>query len=120
MAKLFKQALDENRPAFVDYFLRIDYDPRRTLDLIETKRVFSSYRRQSSILLDSDTINTPNPTTRDTIAEFQNQTRLSRRGSELIFELYKNPFNSTTQVSTALTIADKILTPCNVIHICET
>jgi hypothetical protein len=91
------------------------------LDLIEAKPSSTPYRKESSIPLDSDhTSNTENLTARETIAEFQNQTRLSRRGSELIFELYKNPFNSTTQVSTALTIADKILTPCNVIHICET
>jgi hypothetical protein len=100
LAKLFKQALYENRPAFVDYFFRINYDPRRTLDQIEDESFSKSRQNESTIPVDSDnTFNTQNLTTRDIITEFQKQTRLSRRGLEFIFELYKNAFNSNIQVS---------------------
>jgi hypothetical protein len=115
LAKLFKQALDENRPAFVDYFLRINYDPRRTLDLIGANLPPTSSRRDSN-----NTSNTQNLTTRDIMVELENQIRLSRRGSEFIFQLYENPFNSNTQVSIVLTTLDKIRKLCNLINMCET
>ncbi len=117
MAKLFKQALYEDRPAFVDYFLRINYDPRRTLDLIELRRHTVSYDNDSPTSLEPDsTFNTQNLTARDAIVEFQNQTQLSKRGLQFVFQLYKKGFNLNTRVSIALTTIIKILNLCNLIH----
>jgi hypothetical protein len=100
VAKLFKQALYEDRPAFVDYFLRINYDPRRTLDLIELRRHTESYENDSPTSVEPDnTLNIQKLTAKDVIVEFQNQNRLSKRGLEFIFELYKKGFNSNTRVS---------------------
>ncbi len=118
MAKLFKQALYEDRPAFVDYFLRINYDPRRTLDLIELRRHTNSYQNESPTALESDnTLNTQTPTTRDAVAEFQNQTQLSERGLEFVFELYKKAFNLNTRVSIALITIIKIRNLYHLIYI---
>jgi hypothetical protein len=99
LASLFKQALDEDRPSFVDYFLRIKYDPRRTWILINAKPS-TYYRRESIILLDSiSASNSQARTKTDIITESHNQIQLSEQGLRFIFELYKNAFSSITWVS---------------------
>ncbi|CAF0820629.1 unnamed protein product [Adineta steineri] len=96
LAKLFKQAVDENRPAFVDYFLRINYDPRRTLDLLKAKRASISNRAEASIPLECDNLcDSETLASKDIIPEFQNQLQLGERGLDFIFELYEKPFNSS-------------------------
>jgi hypothetical protein len=124
LAKLFKQALYEDRPAFVDYFLRINYDPRRTLDLIELRRDPSFNGNESpespTPMKSYNILNPQNLTARDVIVEFQNQAWLSKRGLEFIFELYKEAFNLNTPVSIALGRFIKFWNLRNLIHICET
>ncbi|UJR23620.1 hypothetical protein I4U23_026606 [Adineta vaga] len=100
LAKLFQQALKENRPAFIDYFLRVNYDPRRTLDLMKEKQISSFERTDSTVPIESDNIYNSQPLTqKDILAEFQNQLQLNERGLDLLFELYKKPFHSNIQDS---------------------
>jgi hypothetical protein len=49
-----------------------------------------------------DMCHTPLPTPKDIITEFRNQIHLSKRGLDLVFELYKDAFDKNTQVSRVL------------------
>jgi hypothetical protein len=105
---LFKQALDEDRPSFVDYFLRIKYDPRRTWILINAKPS-TYYRTESTILSDSITaFNSQARTEKDISTELHNQIQLSEQGLRFIFELYENELNLKTWVSIISTTFVKI------------
>ena len=44
MGHLFKKALEQNRPSFVDYILRCSYDPRNVanISVIDTAEFFKS------------------------------------------------------------------------------
>ncbi len=104
MAKLFKLALDERRASFIDFFLRINYDPRQTFHQVEQERYPRNARKDISVGIASDQTDNVTPTPREMAVEYQNQLQLDERGLNLVFQLYKKALGSNAQVSRFCTI----------------
>ncbi len=94
MAELFKQALVEDRPSFIDFLLRINYDPRQTFDLLEQGN--ANKQQKCSHYFEEDLSKS---TSKEMFIEFQNHLKLGERGLDFVFQLYKEVLDSNAQVS---------------------
>ncbi|CAF1414384.1 unnamed protein product [Rotaria magnacalcarata] len=99
LAKLFKQALDGDRPPFIDFFLRINYDPRRTLDFLEKEKSLANIQNYECVESTTDVHSNINigVSIQKIPISYQNQVKLSKRGVDLILRLYKDALLSNGQ-----------------------
>ena len=92
MAELFKQALDEDRPSFIDFFLRINYDPRL---ITSTERINSA-----AIETDAEAVDMPSRSkSREVITNYQNQVDLGEKGLDFVLQLYREAQGLSATVS---------------------
>ncbi|CAF2138343.1 unnamed protein product [Rotaria magnacalcarata] len=94
VAKLFKQALDDDRPRFIDFFLRINYDPRLTFYKKEAHR--KPFIQNSSNYSQHDKMTA---TKWQAWIKYKYQVEMNKLGHDLIFQLYKDTFQSKYQNS---------------------
>jgi len=100
LAELFKQALDDDRPPFIDFFLRINYDPRLTADLLESNKSSVNTREDTSVKRDANTLeNIMKSKSTEAILNYQNQVDLGKRGLDFVLQLYEEALGSNTKVS---------------------
>ncbi|CAF4144077.1 unnamed protein product [Rotaria magnacalcarata] len=99
LAKLFKQALDGDRPPFIDFFLRINYDPRRTLDFLEKEKSLANIQNYECVESTTDVHSNINigASIQKIPISYQNQVKLNKRGVDLILRLYKDALLSNGQ-----------------------
>ncbi|CAM4831903.1 unnamed protein product [Rotaria magnacalcarata] len=94
VVKLFKQALDDDRPRFIDFFLRINYDPRLTFYKKEAHR--KPFIQNSSNYSQHDKMTA---TKWQAWIKYKYQVEMNKLGHDLIFQLYKDTFQSKYQNS---------------------
>lgn len=100
--ELFKQALDENRPSFIDFFLRINYDPRLTSSF-ERIRSSASSQRDSAVATAAEAFNMPSQSkSREAITSYQSQVELGEKGLGFILRLYQEARDLIYTVSSDL------------------
>ncbi|CAF4141505.1 unnamed protein product, partial [Rotaria magnacalcarata] len=94
VVKLFKQALDDDRPRFIDFFLRVNYDPRLTFYKKEAHR--KPFIQNSSNYSQHDKMTA---TKWQAWIKYKYQVEMNKLGHDLIFQLYKDTFQSKYQNS---------------------
>jgi hypothetical protein len=100
LAELFKQALDDDRPPFIDFFLRINYDPRTTFDLLDSNTSSTNTGKDGFAKRDADALNDITKSkSREAVLNYQNQVDLGKRGLDFVFQLYTEAFGSYAKVS---------------------
>ena len=112
LAQLFKQALDENRPSFIDFLLRINYDPRLTSSL-ERIQSSASSQRNAVVRTTTEAFDLPSQSkSREAITTYQNQVELGEKGLSFVLQLYKEALGLIYTVSSDLSkISHSILAP---------